>query len=381
MNTEKLLETGQLAGQGFNSVIAVPLKVEVQTAAVRSRGAGDRAIPLGHDLRAKERSLRSMASREQTNAWFALRPARVYRDLLLHWGLIFAALYGAAHFQRWWAYAAATVVVGISQYGLFILAHDGLHKSLHPNRRVNDFIVRWLIYGPFFMCLEDARRNHLHHHRTVGTEEDTDRYLHLLSNKNTPLKFLLFCSGLATFGPTVLKVMPQGALIQNLLGKEAKEVEAAREETAPVKKGLMSESIYQRRSVLLAQPVLVGLFLLMGLPLWSYPLLWLAPIYLFVFLPDELRAFADHAVPEKEDKEGDPHRLVSFKPSFFEGIFFSPHNMNLHSEHHLWPGLPYYNLPKAHSLIKERPEVTVRRSYLRFFLSVLKQTGKGKAAS
>lgn len=319
-----------------------------------------------------------MASREQTNEWLTLRPARIYSDLVLHWSVIAGALYGAAYFQRWWAYAAAMLVVGVSQYGLFILAHDGLHKSLHPNRKANDFIVRWLIYGPFFMCLEDARRNHLHHHRTLGTEEDTDRYLHLLSNKNTAWKFLLFCSGLATFGPTVLKVMPQGALIQNLLRKKAV---AAPGEPSSIEKGSIFKPLYQRRSVLVAQPFLLCIFLLMGLPLWSYPLLWLAPIYLFVFLPDELRAFADHAVPEKDDKEGDPHRLVSFRPSFFEGIFFSPHNMNLHSEHHLWPGIPYYNLSKAHSLIKERPEVTVRGSYLRFFLSVLKQTRRAKAAS
>lgn len=322
--------------------------------------------------------MRSLASREQTNEWFALRPSRVYRDLLLHWGAIVLALYGAAHFQRWWAYAAATLIIGVSQYGLFIMAHDGLHKCLHPKRSVNDFIVRWLIYGPFFMCLEDARRNHLHHHRTLGTEEDSDRYLHLLSNKNTPLKFLLFCSGLATFGPTVLKLMAQGALNQNLPPKEA---EGSRGELPAVKKGLILETIYQRRSVLLAQPLLVGLFLLLGLPLWAYLLLWFAPIYLFVFLPDELRAFADHAVPEMDDKEGDAYRMVSFRPSFFEGIFFSPHNMNLHSEHHLWPGVPYYQLPKAHTLIKERPEVTVRRSYLKFFLSVFRQTRKGERAS
>jgi fatty acid desaturase len=379
MNTEKLLKTGQFAGQGFNNLTTAPLKVGVRTT-VRGKGRRNQALLLGDDLKARERRLRSIASREQTNEWFALRPARAYRDLLLHWSVIVAALYGAVHFQRWWAYAGVMLVIGLSQYGLFIMAHDGLHKCLHPNRSVNDFIVRWLIYGPFFMCLEDARRNHLHHHRSLGTEEDSDRYLHLLSNKNTPLKFLLFCSGLSTFGPTVLKVMPQVALIQHLLGKKA---EAAREEEeAPAaKKGLLFESIYQRRSVLLAQPLLLGIFLLLGLPLWAYPLLWLAPIYLFVFLPDELRAFADHAVPEMSDEDGDPYRIVSFKPSFFEGIFFSPHNMNLHSEHHLWPGVPYYHLPKAHSLIKERPEVTVRRSYLRFFLNVFRQTRKAERAS
>lgn len=377
MNTEKAIKTGQFRTQDFNSLLVMPTKLYVQDG-VREETARYKALSPGDDLRGRERRLRSMASRQQMNEWVSLRPARVYRDLLLHWGLIAVSLYLAASLQSWWAYVAAMLVIGVSQYGLFIMAHDGLHKTLHPERRINDFIVRWLIYGPLFMCLEDARRNHLHHHRTVGTEEDTDRYIHLLSNKNTPLKFLLFCSGLATFGPTVLKVMPQWALIQKLRGRKAEE---AQKEGPVHKKGLLSESIYQRRSVLVFQPLLVCLLLLMGLPLWAYLLLWFAPIYLFVFLPDELRALADHAVPEKGDKEGDPFRLVSFKPSIVEGIFFSPHNMNLHSEHHLWPGVPYYHLPKAHAFVREQPEVTVRRSYLSFFLGVFRQTRKGGTAS
>ena len=31
-------------------------------------------------------------------------------------------------------------------------------------------------------------------------------------------------------------------------------------------------------------------------------------------------------------------------------------NMNYHIEHHLYPSIPYYNLPQIHSLIKEKPD-------------------------
>ena len=31
---------------------------------------------------------------------------------------------------------------------------------------------------------------------------------------------------------------------------------------------------------------------------------------------------------------------------FWERCFFAPHNINHHIEHHLFPGVPFYNLPK-----------------------------------
>jgi len=79
---------------------------------------------------------------------------------------------------------------------------------------------------------------------------------------------------------------------------------------------------------------------LIGVPWYLYPLLWVAPIY-FVFVGDEIRAFCDHAVPRVPDEEADAQRLVSFVPGAVEAAFFSPHNMCYHAEHHIWPGVPY----------------------------------------
>jgi fatty acid desaturase len=34
-------------------------------------------------------------------------------------------------------------------------------------------------------------------------------------------------------------------------------------------------------------------------------------------------------------------------------MIFAPHNMNYHMAHHLWPSIPYYNLPAADALVRE----------------------------
>jgi len=330
------------------------------------------------DLAAIQQTIRRSAPKEQLELWMKPKPAIVYRDLALDWLGILVALIVVAQVQTWWMYAIAFLVVGFFQYALFILGHDALHSSLHPNRKVNDLISKWFIHGPMFMGLEDGRRNHLEHHRNLGTDLDPDRYLHTLANKNSRSQVLLFCTGLATFGKTVLKVTPFGRLLNQ--SKVAK--------TDSIKSkpsGALSSYFIQRIPVFVVQPLLIGLFLLLGLPWWAYLLLWFAPIYFCVFLPDEVRAFCDHAILTYPDYAADSQRLVTVTPYWIEAMIFSPHNMNYHAEHHLWAAIPYYNLPKVHQFVRQRPEVTVRKSYIQFLLKVLsnlplrngKETAKG----
>ncbi len=324
------------------------------------------------ELATVQQAIRKSVPKSELEQWTTPQVSRVYRDLTLDWTGILLALFAVAKIQTWWMYGLAFLLVGFSQYALFILGHDALHGSLHPNRVINDSLSKWFIHGPMFMGLEDGRRNHLEHHRYLGTEADPDRYLHSLENKGTRFKFLLFCTGLATFGKTVLKVTPFGKLLnqKSERGVSTNNLELAKKSKTSVVAALAAYC-KQRLPVIVMQPLLIMFFVLLGLPLWSYLLLWVAPIYFCVFLPDEIRAFCDHAVLLAPDKLAAPYRLVTFRSSWLEAIIFSPHNMNYHAEHHLWPTIPYYHLPKAHQFVNRRAEVTVRRSYLLFLFKVL----------
>ena len=316
------------------------------------------------DLASIQQTIRRSAPKEDLERWMKLRPAIAYRDLALDWLGILVMLAIVSQVQTWWMYAIAFLVIGFFQYALFILGHDAIHSALHPNRKINDLTSKWLIHGPMFMGFEDGRRSHLEHHRHLATDQDPDRYLHTLANKNSRLQFLLFCTGLATFGKTVLKVTPFGKLLNQSKSKTPEPV------SHKVNSALSSYAI-QRIPVFVIQPLLIGLFLALGLPWWAYLLLWIAPIYFCVFLPDEIRAFCDHAILVYPDCAADSKRLVTFTPSWLEAIIFSPHNMSYHAEHHLWAAIPYYNLPKAHQFVRLRSEVTIRKSYVQFLLKVL----------
>lgn len=88
---------------------------------------------------------------------------------------------------------------------------------------------------------------------------------------------------------------------------------------------------------------------------WAYPALWAMPVYLFTYLPNLVRSFVEHSHPEHDDV-ADDHRLVTFLSNPVERMFFSPMNMNYHIAHHLWPSIPYYNLPIADAELRSKPE-------------------------
>jgi len=126
-------------------------------------------------------------------------------------------------------------------------------------------------------------------------------------------------------------------------------------------------SLGARLPVFVAQAI-VFLAIWSVLPFWAYFVYWMLPVYAMVFVADEIRAFCEHAQPVLPDEAADPRRLTTFEPNALERILFAPHNMCYHAEHHLWPFVPYYNLPKLHALIGEQRGIEVRRSYVGFLL-------------
>jgi beta-carotene ketolase (CrtW type) len=60
--------------------------------------------------------------------------------------------------------------------GMFITAHDAMHGTVHPNRRINT-VVGWVCAGLFaFNYYPLLLRKHRLHHRHVATAEDPDFY-------------------------------------------------------------------------------------------------------------------------------------------------------------------------------------------------------------
>jgi fatty acid desaturase len=291
-----------------------------------------------------------LLTNQRVREFSQLRPTRAIRDIALCWAQILAAWVIVALYPQWWVVALAIVVVGTRFYGLFLIGHDGLHRRLMNDIGSNDLLNDTLIMAPIGAITRINNINHLRHHLHLATDEDPDRHKHGCFNKSEVSELLGYLTGVTSFANAFINVFLR------------------RKNTLPNASPAKSKSSYTPRdfALLIGWQVLLigGLSLAIGW--WAYPVLWLMPVYMFTYLGDNFRSFAEHSHPESDEK-ADEHRLITYLSNPIERLFFAPMNMNYHAVHHLWPSIPYYNLPAADKEIRVQPlarELEWRYSYL-----------------
>lgn len=277
----------------------------------------------------------TLLSRERLRELSSLRPRRVVLDTAMCWLLIVGAWLVAAQLRTWWGFAIAGAVVGNRYYALYIIGHDGLHRRLLNGVRANDLYCDLLLLGPIGGITRINNRNHILHHQNLARPEDPDRHRHGCFNKVTRAELLSYLTAISSLGRSLSNVF---------LGRER----SAKVEPGRAPEGGASSRRYGLRDILILVGWQVVLFsgLTWAFGPWGYAAMWLAPVFLFTFLGDNFRSFVEHSHPESDEK-ADRHRLVTHHPTRLERALVSPMNMNYHAAHHLWPSIPYYNLPLA----------------------------------
>jgi fatty acid desaturase len=284
-----------------------------------------------------QRYRKELLSKERVRELSTLRPWVAVRDAAGCWLGIFAAWALIAWYPAWWTVLIALPVIGTRFYGLFIIGHDGLHRRLFEHTGRNDWFNDLVVLGPIGAITRINNRNHLAHHRHLTSELDPDRHKHGCFNKTTRVEVAGFLTGLSSVGRSVANVFLR------------------RGGGGGGRPGAAPAGYTARDLVILAgwQAALFG-GLTWAIGWWAYPVLWWLPVYVFAFLGDNFRSFAEHSQPEP-DADADRHRLITFESQPLERLFVAPMNMNYHAAHHLWPSIPYYNLPAADRETRDRP--------------------------
>jgi len=280
------------------------------------------------------------------------RSLRMLLDLAACYAVIGVAFFLLVTGDSWWVYIISFVLIGNRQYALSILAHDGRHGQLFQQRTANDRFALVALCAPLGLGFHGMRRSHLAHHRHLGTDADLARPIYLVGNKATRARFLLFLTGLTT--------LPRAPL------------NAARLQSTASPRGSAVRLLADRWLALVAQ-LIIGLVLTLTLGWWYYFAFWVAPLYVLLLVPHRIRMFCEHAVPALPDTSSKVNRLVTYLPHPLERILLAPMNTNFHAEHHLWPGVPYANLPHLHPHAARRDDVQVRRSYVGFLWQYYRQ--------
>ena len=264
-----------------------------------------------------------------------LKPARFALAFIGDWVVIGVAIALGTYFDNLFVYLAAVLVIAGRMHALGVLVHDFAHYRFVSSKRLNDWVGNIVCAWPIGATVESYRSNHLPHHQHTNTELDPD----WAAKVDNP-KFHF----------------PQsGGRILRLIGGYCIALESALDLNSILRrvnnKGVESRAQKWGR---LAFYVGVALVLTWTGTWLGFLLYWLVP-YLTAFMFFlHVRSVAEHFAGMDYDIELGSTRTVL--PQFWERWFFCPHNVNYHIEHHIYPSVPFFNLPVLHSHLLTDPE-------------------------
>lgn len=275
---------------------------------------------------------------EKLKPLFKVKPFVHAAAMLLNWLVILGIIYLCIQFPSPWLYIITVIIVGARMHALAILMHDATHFRFLKNRKWNDMITNYVTMYHIFTSIEKYRRNHLAHHQKLNTDGDPD-WVAKLGNRaftfpKTKTEFLL------TLGSYV--ILYQGIMdafwFLKRFGGNAK------------KDSSKPEPILAK---ILFYILLFGAITFLGI--WKYYLLfWIVPYFSTFFMFQYIRSVAEHFGGLTYDNLLTSTRTV--KTPWLERFIIAPHNVGYHLEHHLYPGVPFYNLPKLHELLMEQAD-------------------------
>ena len=243
----------------------------------------------------------------------------------------------AVHFDNWFVWIAAFLLMGRAHAQFAALMHEAAHRLLFRNRKLNDFVGRWLLGYPSFTPIDLYRRGHMAHHREeFGPDEpDIPLYRGYPISKDS-FRRKLFRDARGSTGWKLFKGLLAGVRSDN------------------------SAIRHQARCIIGTQLVLIAIGVALGHP-WVYFELWLAP-YLTVWrVINRLRSIAEHGgMQRSKDRRLTTHSVRQHPVARF---FLVPFHIGWHLAHHVDSGIPMANLPTFHRELRRAGYVTDRLEY------------------
>src|SRR4051812_39361763 len=86
-------------------------------------------------------------------------------SVVLLWAEIVGVLALAVWIGNPFVWAAVVVLFGSFHARVAILGHEAAHRLLFPNKKLNDFVGKWLLSYPGFVAFDLYRRSHFAHHK------------------------------------------------------------------------------------------------------------------------------------------------------------------------------------------------------------------------
>ncbi len=268
---------------------------------------------------------------------YEINSARALAAVAGTWAMIIATIAFALWSHSAIVWLLAIPIIARCQHALAVLAHDAAHFRLLENRFWNDFVGQYLCFSPMASSLIAYRNVHLRHHRYLHTDRDPDLSL----SRPYP----------ATAASWRRKLLRDITGISELQIRGYIKVEHGRSRLARGRllRDFTPASIARRLLLLgfFATLIYFGYFL-------AFIVLWVIPEMTVQRVIARLRAVLEHGgVPDPNDGLRNARTIISRSASL--RFMMNPHHVAYHLEHHLFPAVPHYNLPKLHLALAADP--------------------------
>ena len=250
--------------------------------------------------------------------------------------------------------ALAVLVVGVQQHAWFILAHEAAHYRLFSHRGWNDAVGRAIgMASGLSMCT--YRVIHRLHHNHLYGPQDPDTAIHGGYPRGVAYLWKKLAQDLVGWNAwkTFAYFFGAPAIADEQGG--AQRSGQLLNDTSPQ----LRAAARQDRWAVLAWQIGCPLALALGLgprALGLYALLWLLPLFTVLQPILRLRAVCEHGAATDLSSPLTAARTNRTwgSPGNWLGRLLFPHHVNYHLEHHLYPAVPHYHLPRLHRLLAER---------------------------
>lgn len=276
--------------------------------------------------------------RSEIKEYTQLRPWISYVSITSQWAAIAATMAIAVHFSHFLVWLVAVIIIAGRQHALMVLGHEASHHRISPNKVVNDFVGEVFCFLPVFFNLRRWGDEHLQHHRQINTDQDPyvddfTTYDEWQWPKKMPDALLLFLKDCVALNSKT-------------------NFAAAKRWSAFTKRPIPLNRSERTRTIIFSVLLLITLTLSNGW--WVFFSLWIFPLLTLTTLFMRIRTIAEHlGIADEENAQGiDATRHVN--ANWLERMTICPFAINYHLAHHIFPSVPFYNLPKFHQrLLKE----------------------------
>jgi len=248
-------------------------------------------------------------------------------------------------------YPITLFLIGSRQRAFATILHEAAHCTLAKNRKLNYFLGTYLSGYLIFQMWETYKTSHVrwHHHKLGEKDKDPDYTYYLASG--------------------VYKDCSQYVFIWNNLIKPALFLNSFSSFKYLIKNRLFSK---ESRKELMPMFISILVFSSIGSIIFGYEffiLYWLIP-YITVFqMLTWFIELAEHypmISTAKKNIYATRNRFSHPVEHFFTGM----HNENFHLVHHLFPGVPFWKLKKAHQiLLRDEVYLKVNSEFGGIFIS------------